>query len=115
MRAVRVVVGKCEIEIAVAVEVDPLHSMGGAERQPECGADVRKARAFMVKQEVVLLERLVDVRRHVQIRASVIVVVAPARRRRFVAAGKTELRSDLGESSSTVVAIEKVGPVTCNE
>ncbi len=111
----RVVVGEREIEVAVSVEIHPLDPVRRAMRQLQRRQDVNQAAAFVVKQEVVFLDRLIDVRRHVEVRAAVVVVVPPPRRRRFVAALHTKLCGDFRECSAAVIPIQEVGAIAGDE
>ena len=79
------------------------------------GHRVGERAAVVVKQEVALVDRPVDVRRDVEVGTAVVVVVAPRGRRRAVAAGDAMRRRDLGEAAAAVVVEQEVAPVAGDE
>ena len=113
--AVGVVVGERQIESAVAVEVDPLHTVRGAMLGDDLWHHVAEARPVVVIQEVVLIHRPIDIRRYVQIRLAVVVVVSPAGRCSLVAAGKAHCLGHFAETALTLVVEQEVAPVTRHE
>ena len=115
MPARRIVVGEGEVDRAVAVEIDPLHAV----RRPVLGDDlhhrVGKARAVVVVQKIVLVDRFVHIRRDVKIRAAVVVVIAPVRRGRFFSAGYAHGFGHFLEAAAALVVKQKVASVPSHE
>src|SRR5213083_2275538 len=100
-----VVVRHGEVQRAVTIEIDPLNAMRGTAPGELRREHIPEMAPLVVIQIVALVDRSVDVGRHIEVRAAVVVIVAPARWRGFIAARDASLRSHIREFPAAMVVV----------
>ena len=99
----------------VAIEVYPLDTVRRAVAQHLPRDDLRKVIAGVVVHVIVLVQRSHDVRRDVEIRAPIVVVVSPGGRRGVIAAEQVELGRNVAEAAVALIPIEQILSIAGDE
>src|ERR1700722_12240283 len=113
--SVGIVVAHGQVERAVAIEVDPLDAMRRSVPKHLPGDDLGKVISGVVVHLVMLVDRTHDVGGDVEVRPTVVVVVAPSRGCCVVSAEQVQLQCDIAECAIALVAVEQVLSIACDE